>query len=156
MMKKANQGFTLIEIMIVIAIIAILAAIAVPMYRDYITRAKLAEAFSMASGLKSRVVESYSLKQACPINTGAADQGILKPTDYATNIIEEITVTTGVSGCDINVKIRSDAALVSSVRSKTISLQLAAGNSSGAFSWDCITDMSAGDAGKYLPSICHQ
>ncbi|UYZ85488.1 pilin [Entomomonas sp. E2T0] len=120
------------------------------------TRAKLAEAFSIASGLKSRVVESYSLKQTCPVNTGAANQGVLLPTDYATNIIQEITVTTGISGCDINVKIRSDAALVSSVRGKTISLQLAAGSSSGAFSWDCITDMSVGDTGKYLPSICHR
>ena len=58
-MKKAQQGFTLIELMIVVAIIGILAAIAIPAYQDYTTRAKVGEAGSLLDGLKTDVHEYF-------------------------------------------------------------------------------------------------
>lgn len=96
-MRRLQQGFTLIEIMIVIVIIAVLAAISVSMFQDHVTKAKLSEAFSIASGLKARVVESYTLEKKCPINTGAnADnQNALPPDDYATTVIEKIEIADG-------------------------------------------------------------
>ena len=58
-MKKTQQGFTLIELMIVVAIIGILAAIAIPAYQDYTARAQMSEAMSLTSGVRTAVAESY-------------------------------------------------------------------------------------------------
>jgi len=58
-MKKMQQGFTLIELMIVIAIIGILAAVALPAYQDYTTRAKVSEGLTLASGLKTAITETF-------------------------------------------------------------------------------------------------
>ncbi len=60
MMKKAQQGFTLIELMIVVAIIGILAAVAIPAYQDYTAKAQASEAYTLLAGLKTPVVENIS------------------------------------------------------------------------------------------------
>ena len=65
-MKRVQQGFTLIELMIVVAIIGILAAVALPAYSDYVTRAQVAEAVELAGGLKTPVAEYASEKAAWP------------------------------------------------------------------------------------------
>ena len=68
-MKKVQQGFTLIELMIVVAIIGILAAIAIPAYQDYTSRAKVSEAASLLDGIKTDVHEYYSNYGSFPSKT---------------------------------------------------------------------------------------
>ena len=68
-MKKAQQGFTLIELMIVVAIIGILAAIAIPAYQDYTIRAKVAEVVGLASAVKTSLYEDYASDGDMPAAT---------------------------------------------------------------------------------------
>ena len=59
-MRQVQKGFTLIELMIVVAIVGILAAVAIPAYSDYTTRAKVTDGFSLAAGAKTYVSENFS------------------------------------------------------------------------------------------------
>ena len=70
-MKKVQQGFTLIELMIVVAIIGILAAIAIPAYNDYTGRAQVSEAVELLGGLKTPLAEFYHENGAFPTSLGS-------------------------------------------------------------------------------------
>lgn len=87
---KKQQGFTLIELMIVVAIIGILAAVAIPAYQDYTARAQASEAVSLLSGLKTPISEYYQTEGAYP---AMADLGTVTTSgDYVASIASDITV----------------------------------------------------------------
>jgi len=104
---KKQQGFTLIELMIVVAIIAILAAIAIPQYNDYTARAQMSEAYTLASGLKTPIAEAFAQdddpKVSCAVPANSVIEG-----KYVANVAADgkdpcgITATMATKG--VNAK----------------------------------------------------
>ncbi|ENX0835897.1 pilin, partial [Neisseria gonorrhoeae] len=93
-MNTLQKGFTLIELMIVIAIVGILAAVALPAYQDYTARAQVSEAILLAEGQKSAVTEYYPNHGEWPENNGSA--GVASASDIKGKYVQSVTVANGV------------------------------------------------------------
>jgi type IV pilus assembly protein PilA len=129
-MNKVQQGFTLIELMIVVAIIGILASIAIPAYQDYIARAQAAEAPTLLGGLKTGISEWYSLNGDMPT------PGELS----ATTTGKYIATLTNAGGTD-NDYVATFKNTAGSVNEKLKgrSITMTYTTSTGAFNFDCST-----------------
>jgi type IV pilus assembly protein PilA len=140
MIKKVQQGFTLIELMIVVAIIGILAAIAIPAYQDYTIRAKVTEGIGLADAAKTAVAEAYQSGDMKGV-TALATSWI--PTQSATKYVTSVTV--GGTGL-ITVKY---SGIVPQLLNKTLVLQpfigtaVLAQNLSGSIDWGCGTQTAS-------------
>ncbi|ENS8071957.1 pilin, partial [Neisseria gonorrhoeae] len=97
-MNTLQKGFTLIELMIVIAIVGILAAVALPAYQDYTARAQVSEAILLAEGQKSAVTEYYLNNGIWPANNG--DAGVASSSSIKGKYVKSVTVAKGVVTAD--------------------------------------------------------
>ncbi|MBS0457423.1 MAG: pilin [Proteobacteria bacterium] len=152
-MNKLQQGFTLIELMIVVAIIAILAAIAIPAYQDYVIRSQVSEGSSLAEGSKTALAEFYSNKGRFPGTNVSA--GVATDTSINGNYVTKVTVGgaagsgVGATGT-ITVTYGNQAnALVA-----TKVLVFKATGAAGSTTWACTTAAGSNVNPKYRPSIC--
>ncbi|MFC2506383.1 MAG: pilin [Kingella sp. (in: b-proteobacteria)] len=149
---KKNQGFTLIELMVVIAIIGILAAIALPAYQDYTARAQVSEAVSMMGGLKAAVTETYSNSAECPINLTEAKFGMASAPKIVGRYVASIQGATGSGGatCELIATFKSKD-VAQPLQGKKIKLSMT--TKDGSDMWECSSD---GIAAVYLPSSCRK
>jgi type IV pilus assembly protein PilA len=151
--KAVQKGFTLIELMIVVAIIGILAAVALPAYQDYTVRAKISEAILALSSAKSAVAEAYA--QYGSMVASMTSMGVQNQSSkYVASV--SWTATAGASVGTITVTTKTDAGLPSDASGKIIVMVATGDPTTGKVGFTCSNggSSSSGVATKYLPAVC--
>jgi type IV pilus assembly protein PilA len=153
-MKNVQKGFTLIELMIVVAIIAILAAIAIPQYQNYITKSQFSESQTVADGMKTAVAEYFTQAGQCPTIGGTNSPGFPTSTaSYAGKYVASADVAPGTGAnatCNIVVTFKSTAGSISTPLQGGKTVTFAGANTGGNFTWTCSSSVDK----KYLPAAC--
>lgn len=138
---QRQKGFTLIELMIIVAIIAILAAIAIPAYNDFTTRSKVSEGMSLASTAQMAILEYYVMTGVWPSNN--MDAGLSEPEEISGEYVQSVTVHEN----KISVLYKPDAGQGLADHS----IIFTATDAQGSMTWDC---SSEDIDGTFLPQNC--
>jgi type IV pilus assembly protein PilA len=154
MIKKMQQGFTLIELMIVVAIIGILAAIAIPAYQDYTIRAKVTEGLGLADAAKTSVAEGFQSNGIPGVAAASLAWGFTK-TKYVSNVV--INAADG----SIQITYLSPAQLATFTINMTPQVQVAnvytllpgVGTNSGNIDWSCVSTQNQTAANTAPPML---
>jgi len=143
---KKQQGFTLIELMIVVAIIGILAAIAIPAYQDYTIRAQVSEGLNLSGGAKAAVTEYFQDRGSMPTTNTMA--GLAAAAEIQGKYVDQVSV--GAAGV-IQVQYGNDAHQVITGQHLELTPNT---EDAGAVKWDCASAAGPEIQNKHLPAAC--
>ncbi|MBV8156092.1 MAG: pilin [Dyella sp.] len=146
-----QRGFTLIELMIVVAIIGILAGVAIPQYQDYIARSQFSEGMTLASGQKVAVSEVFASSGNCPSNASAAAGGVPAASGISGSYVAKVTTggkASDAGGCTITANFKGSG-VAKALASKKLTLSMTNADG-GSVIWKCESSV----AKKYLPQAC--
>ena len=143
-MRQEQQGFTLIELMIVVAIIGILAAIAIPAYQDYTIRAQVSEGLNLAATAKNAVSTFHTDRGTFPSDNTEA--GIAQPGEIVGSYVDQVEITNG------NIEIQFGNEAHEMIDGRHLQLIPSTLNP-GSVTWNCQT-VGTEIADKHLPSAC--
>ena len=141
-----QRGFTLIELMIVIAIVGILSAVALPAYQNYTLRAKMAEPIAKLAEVKTSIAEYYAINNQLPPSASAAGINASIDTDIVDRIVWVPAGRIAIFVQDVGGDTGVNNVFGFSLKSTT----------SGVPEWNCVTPASGGVNPEYLPSTCRR
>ncbi len=148
-MNKAQQGFTLIELMIVVAIIGILASIAIPAYQDYTVRAKISEGIGIAAANKTSISEYYVSRSTMPSTAALAGVNTAQSTAYVSAVGYSGAGTAAGAG-NLTITFRELSTGIVNGTSDTLIFR-GTGNSTNGVAWTCTGGTLVS---KYRPANC--
>ena len=141
---RKDRGFTLIELMIVVAIIAILSSIGITIYMTSTGKSQLSEAFTIIDGLKTDVSDYYNQTGNCP---AFGTNNLAAAASYSGKYVASLNIVSVASGCSITAQMRSNT-VSPQLQGKTVTFVMT--GSGGTVNWQCSSNASP----VYVPKAC--